>query len=115
MTRAEWAARPLVARIEACRCDRDGKLAENEQRQHCGNAMAYGDNDFDQLVDAYALDLPDAPAAAPAECGPMPWRLQIAAMIEAARMTTGTIQDNPAGSLAMADALLAAHRAGGGA
>jgi hypothetical protein len=62
VTRAEWALRPLAVRLEACRCAREGMTADNEQRRHCGNSLAWGGNEFNTLETEYALDLPDTPA-----------------------------------------------------
>jgi hypothetical protein len=38
-------------------------IAENNQRQHLGQSMAYQEDAFNQLLDRFALDLPDTPAS----------------------------------------------------
>ena len=38
----------LLARIEALKSEREGMIAENKQREVCGESMAYIDSDFQE-------------------------------------------------------------------
>ena len=38
-----------AVKLEALKTEREGWVAENEQRTHCGHAQAYVERDFDEL------------------------------------------------------------------
>ena len=61
-SRDDWAARSLAARIEACRCVREGMLADNVQRMRQDCAPAWPGEVFNALETDFALDLLDLPA-----------------------------------------------------
>jgi hypothetical protein len=122
-TRDDWAARPMAARLEACRCEREGMMAENAQRQHLGQSMAYQEDAFSLLADRYALDAPDAPA----EDGDLtPYLLATAPSVPACYRRATSVEGMEATYWLTSEewatevdtrarALLAASRAGGGA
>lgn len=97
MTRDEWAKRPLAERIAAWI-----KKFENEERYL--TLMQLGE---------FALDLPDAPAVAD-ERGPMPWRLQIAAILGGQNTTANyrNTREWADDRMHEADALIAAAQGG---
>jgi hypothetical protein len=101
-TREDWAKRPMAERGAAAVAAWD----------RAANFTGEGSEPLSPK--SYALDLPDAPA----EAGPMPWRLQIATMLEAVRFHN-TGQHDPNVSIALAATIVAefdaASRAGGGA
>jgi hypothetical protein len=106
VTRAGWALRPLAVRLEACRCAREGMTADNEQRQHCGNSLAWGGNEFNALEIEYALDLPDTPA--PEDLTPY---LTAAAIIEAQYCRAAVSPNYPNGPLVENSYVIARARA----